>query len=210
MARITLPLSAKKTKNKKKIIFFFKEKCSSAGQGVKKRTLTCSNDENVVGFTVGGAHLGVDGQFGELVLERRVSQQRQAVKGRHRFIHQRVRLDEIERHFRQGARIIDALARPRLWNFGRRHRQPIGVHRRLLFERAVERVEHVLQPKGANGRTENGVGRRGEDAVNQPLAPVTVRSFHDIARRFCWRKCTNTHYKVKFHLFFFTAISPSK
>ena len=56
--------------------------------------------------------------------ERGVRQQRQTEEGRHRFVHQRVRLDEAERQFGQLPRVVGAVARPRFGHLGRQHRQP--------------------------------------------------------------------------------------
>lgn len=53
------------------------------------------------------------------------------------------------------------------------------------LESTVERIHHVLEAKGADGRTVNGVLRRGEDAVDQTLRPVPISSFYNVARRFC-------------------------
>ena len=52
----------------------------------------------------------------DYILERGVSDERQAVEGRHGFIHQRVRFDEVESHFGQGTRVVDALTGPWLRN----------------------------------------------------------------------------------------------
>ena len=47
------------------------------------------------------------------VLETRADDEWLVDHGRYRVVHQRVRLDEIERHVRQRLRIVDALAGPR-------------------------------------------------------------------------------------------------
>ena len=67
------------------------------------------------------------------VLEGGVSDEWQSVEGWHGFIHQRVRFDEVERHFGQGARVVDALTGTWLWNLIGIHWQPISIHRSLLL-----------------------------------------------------------------------------
>ena len=101
-------------------------------------TLTCSDDENVVGFPVSRPHLRIHGQLGELVAERRVRQERDPVEGRDGLVHQRVRLDEIQRHFGQRPRIVDALPRARFRHVVGADRQPIGIHRRLLLFKPIK------------------------------------------------------------------------
>lgn len=57
------------------------------------------------------------------------------------------------------------------------------------LESSVERIHHVLQAKGADGRSVNGVLRCGEDAVDQTFRTVSISSLHDVARRFCVCAC---------------------
>lgn len=181
---------------------------------------TSSDDEDVVRLAVDGAHLWVDGEPSELVSERGVRQERQPVERRHGLVHQRVRLDEVERDLGQGARVVDTLAGTRLGHVVDAHRQPVRVHRRLrLFkererqysalynerrlrrgrgthlESAIKRVHDVLQSERADGRAVNRVFRRGEHAVDEPLRAAPVSAFHHVAHRFCNSKrgTVNTH-----------------
>lgn len=48
------------------------------------------------------------------LLEAGANEQRLVEHGRHGLVHERVRLDEVERDVGQGLRVVDALARPRL------------------------------------------------------------------------------------------------
>jgi hypothetical protein len=106
-------------------------------------------------------------------------------EGRHRLIHQRVILDEVDSDVGQGARVVDARAGPRLRHLLRRHRQPVGVHCLLLFELALERTHHLVHAERAHRRSADGVDRRREHSVHQRVDDVAVLAVDDVARRLC-------------------------
>jgi hypothetical protein len=92
-------------------------------------------------------------------------------------------LDEVDGDVGQGARVVDALAGPRLGHLLSRHRQPVRVHRLLLLELALERTHHVVHAEGAHGRAADRVDRRAEDAVHQLVGDAAVLALDDVARR---------------------------
>ena len=62
---------------------------------------------------------------------------------------------------------------------------PFAVVIVYYLEGSFERIHHVLQSKGADGRSVNGVFRGGEDPVDQSFSPVAVSAFYNVTRRFC-------------------------
>lgn len=92
---------------------------------------------------------------------------RLAEKARHRFVHQRMRVDEVERQIRQRARVVGALSGSRIRHLRVLHRQPIGVHCALLLEITGESVGDILQREGAHRRTAYAVHRRRKGAVDE-------------------------------------------
>lgn len=97
-----------------------------------------------------------------------------AEETRHRFIHQRVRIDKVERQIRQRARVVGAL--PGSWIRYLRvlHRQPVGVHGALLLEITGKGIGDILQRKGAHRRTAYAVHRRRKCAVDELRRCSTV------------------------------------
>lgn len=107
-------------------------------------------------------------------------------------------LDEVEREVGQRARVVGALARPRVRHLGPGHRQPVGVHVVLLLELAFERVQHVGQRERAHRRPRDAVHRRREHAVHHEMLLGAVHAGHQVRRRFCaWKKKTVSAVKIR-------------
>lgn len=103
---------------------------------------------------------------------------RLAEKVRNALVHQRMRLDKIQREIRQRPAIVVTLSRSRIRHLRTLHRQPIRVDGRLLFEVALECVGDVLQAEGANGAAGNAIRRRRERGVDELRHDVTVFSVY--------------------------------
>jgi len=108
-------------------------------------------------------------------------------KARHRLVHQRVRVDEVERQIRQCARVVGALTRPRVRHLRVLHRQPVGVHGALLLEIASEGVGDVLQRERAHRRAAYAVHWRREGAVNELGRRAAVLARYQLGRWLCDR-----------------------
>lgn len=78
------------------------------------------------------------------LLKTRTDNDRLSEKRRHALVHQRVRLDEIQRQIGQGAAVVVALTGSRIGHLGTLHGQPVGIDGSLLLEVALERIGDVL------------------------------------------------------------------
>lgn len=101
------------------------------------------------------------------LLETGAYNDRLAKEARHRFIHQRMRIDKVKRQIRQRARVVGALPRSRIRYFRVLHRQPVGVQGALLLEITGEGIGDILQREGAHRRTAYAVHRRRKCAVDE-------------------------------------------
>lgn len=101
------------------------------------------------------------------LLETGAYNDRLAEKARHRFVHQRVRIDKVERQIWQRARVVGALPGSRIRYLRVLHRQPVGVHGALLLEITGEGIGDILQREGAHRRTAYAVHRRRKGAVDE-------------------------------------------
>lgn len=116
------------------------------------------------------------------LLETGAYNDRLAEKARHRLVHQRVCVDEVERQIRQCARVVGALAGPWVRHLRVLHRQPVGVQGTLLLEITSEGVGDVLQRERAHRRAAYAVHRRREGAVNELGRCAAVLARYQLGR----------------------------
>lgn len=96
-----------------------------------------------------------------------------------------MRVDEVERQIWQRARVVGALAGPRIRHLRVLHRQPVRVQSSLLLEVTVEGVGDILQGEGADSRAADAVDRRREGAVYQLRRCAAVLARYQLGRRLC-------------------------
>ena len=144
-----------------------------SGNGVGKfqnSTVGRADKEYIVGSAVNASNPRIDGNDGQAFSEPGLDEDRSRIGARDGPIHERVTLDEVEARFRKCVRIIVAKSRPWIRDLRLGGREPVGVHRFLVLERAVfEGCEHVGQLEAAHGTAGDGVLGRREDAVKDLL-----------------------------------------
>ena len=88
--------------------------------GAKQTEQNGTDEDDVIGFAVGGRDLGVDSDGGELWDDPGPDDDRSSEERRHRLVHQRVSLDEVEVGVRKWLGRVAAGAGSRTWNLERR------------------------------------------------------------------------------------------
>ena len=133
--------------------------------------------------------VGIDRNDGQSFAETGLDENRSVVGTRNRPVHQRMPLDEVEARFRKGEGVVVAKSGPGIGNLRTGGRKPIRVDGLLVLERPVlERGQDVRELEAANGRSGDGVIRRGEDSVKDLLvlgrsAIDRIGSFDESGRR---------------------------